>query len=158
MARRKLKKGPKIGQPGPLRRRKKNHPKYKKSHRQKTQTFRKDMPGSSGFVYLEGSGLYLAKENRFVVTVSSKPREDNRGPAIYLKRTIEDWNRARNEDGSIPEVIHEVLYEVAADVIAGVYPERDMFLERCNNTGQTVDAFIDEVCTTCRCWYCDLSS
>lgn len=152
----KRKPGPKIGQAGRFR--KKNHPKYKKSHRQKTQTIRKDMPGSSGFIYLEASGMYLAVENRFVVTVSSKRRPDNLGPAIYLKRAVGGWDRTKNEDGSIPETLQGVLDDVAADVIAGSYPERDMFLERCNNTGQTVDVFIDEVCTTCRCWYCDLSS
>ena len=95
----KRKPGPKIGQAGRFR--KKNHPKYKKSHRQKTQTIRKDMPGSSGFIYLEASGMYLAVENRFVVTVSSKRRPDNLGPAIYLKRAVGGWDRTKNEDGSI---------------------------------------------------------
>jgi hypothetical protein len=115
------------------------------------------MPGGSGFLYLEASGLYMASSAQLVITVSSKTRPGNLGPGIFFKHICE-WHRSMNEDGSLPKKLREVLQSTADDVAAKRLPEPDLFLERCNTTGQEVGDFLEEVCSQCLCWYCELTS
>ena len=148
--------GPTIGQLG-ANQRNKSHPKYRKSATQSVLATRLSMPGGSGFLYLQGSAVYNSIEKLLVVTVSSKRRPDNYGPGIFLKRTF-DWDRLRNEDGSVPETLNTVLQEIATQVGKRQFPERDLFIEKCNNSGQVLEDFLEDVCATCHCWYCDLAS
>lgn len=136
----------------------KTHPMHKRSRRQHALSLQRRMPGNSGFLYLQADALYLAGQNRLVITVSSKRRPENLGPALYIKRYVEDWHRDRNEDGSIPQALHDALEDVAKQVMQRQLPETDLFLEKCNTSGEAVEVFLEEVCTKCRCWYCDLAS
>lgn len=152
----KSKPGPKIGQPH--RHIRKRHPKYRKSVRQPAISIRRRMSGSTGFVYLQADSLYLSGQSKLVVTISSKNRETNKGPGIFLKRIVEGWTRAKNADGSIHEAVQEVLDDVVAQVEAMQLPERELYLSRCNTVGKDAGSFIDDVCSTCECWYCELVS
>jgi hypothetical protein len=116
------------------------------------------MPGDSGFIELQGSIKYRARDRSAVVTVSSRRRPDNRAPGIFIKRRFEDWSLNKVRDGSPNRTLMGVLEDVANQVKSRTLPERSLFLDKCNPSGKQVDKFIATACASCRSWYCELSS
>lgn len=114
------------------------------------------MPGNSGFLSLEAKATYITLEQKLVVTITAKRRSNNRGPSIMRKHIEEGWSRKKNADGTLTSLLDRVLKETAEKVQGKVLPERGVFLDRCCRHGDEM-SFLQTVCSTCRCWYCDLS-
>lgn len=149
--------GPLIGKLAALARQK-THSTYRGSKRVQVVTLRHPMPGRSGFLWLEGVAVHHSLEHRLVVTVSSRRRPDNLGPGIFLRETVEDWDRERTARGEARAEVARILEDVAERVRKREFPVTDMHMERCNTAGQSPATFLEGTCTGCRCWYCELSA
>jgi hypothetical protein len=135
--------------------RRKRHPKHKTPRRRQVGTEVLRLPGKSGFLSLQASALHQVKQQRLVVTVTAKRHPDNRGPGLLLKHVEEEWHRAQNADGTLRKLLKRLLAETAERVQGRLFPERGVFLDQCSR-GDEME-FLQNVCSGCRCWYCDLS-
>ena len=136
--------------------RRKRHPKYKSPRRRTVGQQSVRMPGDSGFLSLDAKATYVTLEQRLIVTITAKRRADNRGPSIMLKHVEEEWSRKNNADGTLTSLLGRVLKETAEKVQGKVLPERGVYLNSCCRHGDEM-SFLQTVCSSCRCWYCDLS-
>ena len=147
------KKGPPIGRLG--RGRPKTHQGYKGIRTATVARAKVRMPGNSGFIELRGDAVYDKVRQHLLLTISSRRREGNYGPGIFI-REGRDWRRSKNEDGSAAAALQSLLDETAQRVQGRAYPERGSFLEKCCG-GKNGIEFLANTCSRCSCWYCDLS-
>jgi len=138
--------------------RRKNHPQYVASRRQPLPGKSLKVSPSTGFTNLRVGAVYNATLHSLELTITGSTAPGNRGPGIFERRTVEDWHRKKNSDGTLVRLLEEVLAEFSSGLKTRSYPEKKAYLDRCKPSEADAMQFLERTCARCSCWYCEFSS
>lgn len=112
-------------------------------------------PEETGFSKLKGQLYYLQGSHMVEVVVYPTRTKTNRCPSLSTERLV-PWSDSKDRAG-MKLHLHGVLQHVLLDIVTRAWPERDIYLGRCNITGKNDSLFLSTVCSTCICPYCEIS-
>jgi hypothetical protein len=112
------------------------------------------LPPSTGFRFLTGKAKYLHRLQRLSIKIFGKKAPDNHGRPFFLQSSVE-WSPSRPPEDARRHVEAE-LAKLAGQLRSRSFPERGLFIDDCNRAGAPLDEFLEEQCTSCICWYCEL--
>ena len=123
-------------------------PKYRKLCSQQGM-----LPVHTGLASLTVRASYDLLDGICYFTVLTRKRPFNYGPGFLLKE-----ERRIEGKTSVQDLTKTYYGEVWNRFQNREIPARDLYIDKCNTTGQDVGTFIERVCSGCCCWYCELSS
>lgn len=105
-----------------------------------------------GFISMRGTVFYLPQHHRIRIVITFKQSVGNRTP---LKPILVSKPFQGQPDLMRKELLTH-MDEVEGKIRAQVFPERGMFLEQCNVTGDP--DFLTSTCEGCTSPFCELSN
>jgi len=101
--------------------------------------------------------MYVAGSGMLVVTLTARRRPMNKGPGIYIQKSVSGWSRDMHESGHTRETVYSMAKDIADKIEGRSYPPTGTYFAKCNVTGADPSDFLQATCSSCECWYCDLN-
>ncbi len=116
------------------------------------------LPKSTGFELATVEAQYNNYRMIAKLVLTARPRTDNRAPGYHAVEVQEGQVTKQDvASGKLRRIAEHRLDALVSTLKKHRGMEHGLFLPKCNVTGKDDLVFLEETCSVCTSWYCELS-